>query len=388
MIGKRTGLLGLTFLASVGIGSFQAQTEQRLVKPDATFPEGFALVQRVRELSDGRVLVADPLGQVLLVADLEAGTADTLGGVGQGPEEYRQPDVVFELPGDSTLLLDLGNARLTVIGPSGEFGETLPVTQGDPSSGLMIVLPRGVDSRGGLYFRPMGGNPGRGLPDSAAIVRVDRGSGAVDTVAKVKLPEMKQSTSGGAGNQSVTVMPVPLSPEDAWAVADDGRVAIARSYDYHVEWVHPDGRVVRGDPVQYEPVKIKDADREAWGESLSNGIRVGITVNNGERRMSMSRGGGGVAGPDLDSFDWPDAKPAFVSNGAWVTPEGDVWVERSLPAGEPVQFDVFGADAQLKGRVILPAGRDLVGFGRGSLYAIRTDDLGLQWLERYERTAT
>ncbi len=355
------------------------------------FPEAFSLVQGLRELADGRVMVADPLGQALVVADLKAGTADTLGNVGQGPEEYRQPDGLFALPGGSTLLVDLGNARLTEVLPDGSFGETTPIAQGEPGTGsLLIIFPRGVDSEGRIYFRPFGGRPTPQLPDSAAVVRWDKVAGAMDTVVQVKLPEMKRSTQGGAGNQNVSIMPVPLSAEDAWAVGWDGRIAVARAGDYHVEWVHPDGRVVRGSPVEYEPVRIRRADREEWLESLGNGIRIGIMANNsGERRMSMSRGGGDFGdGPDPDSFEWPDHKPAFTSNGVWVTPEGDMWVRRHVPAGEPLRFDVFGADAQLKGEVTLPAGRDIVGFGTAAVYVVRTDDMGLQWLEQYERSAT
>ncbi len=383
-------LLGFALLAGPGAGVAAAQVaEQELTEPEATFPEGLAFVQRVRELTDGRVMVADPLGQVLLIVNLAAGTADTLGGVGQGPEEYRQPDAVFALPGDSTLLVDLGNARLTVVGPDGTFGETMPMTQGSPGpgGGLQIVIPRGVDSRGRVYFQPMGGGMGRAFPDSAVIARLDRATGVLDTVATVKLPEMKRSTSGGPGNQNVSITPVPLSPQDAWSVGLDGRVAVARSGEYHVEWVDPDGSVVRGTRVDYKPLKIDRADKEEWAESLGEGVRVGIMMSNGERRVSLGRGGGSGE-PDLDSFEWPDAKPAFQNNGVWVTPEGDMWVRRHVAAGESIRFDVFGADAELKGAVMLPAGRQIVGFGRGALYVVRTDDLGLQWLERYRRTAT
>ena len=70
---------------------------------ELAYPEAFSFLNGVRELSDGRVLAADPLSQVVLRIDLDAGTADTLGGVGPGPQEYMEPDQVRPLTGDSTL---------------------------------------------------------------------------------------------------------------------------------------------------------------------------------------------------------------------------------------------------------------------------------------------
>jgi hypothetical protein len=113
----------------------------------------------------------------------------------------------------------------------------------------------------------------------------------------------------------------------------------------------------------------------------------GISVSDGDRRVTLGRGGGS-GDPDIDGLDWPETKPAFVDNGVLVTPEGEMWVRRHVAAGEPVRFDVFGPDARLKGAVTFPAGRQVVGFGRGTVYVTRTDDLGLQWLERYRLPAT
>lgn len=378
-------LLGLAVALWVPSCDLGAQESVRhLSRPDVTYVEAFAFLQRVRELADGRVVIADPLGQVVVIADLEAGKADTLGGVGQGPEEYRQPDAVYPLPGDSTLLVDLGNARLTVLGPDGAFGETMPMTRGSPGpgGGLLIVMPRGVDSEGRIYFQPVGGGMARGFPDSAAVVRFDRRTGAMDTLTQVKLPEMRRATSGGPGNQNVRITPIPLSPQDAWSVSPDGRIAVARASDYHVEWIGADGKFVRGKPVSYEPVSIRRADKEEWAEGVGNGVRIGIAISDGDRRVTLGRGGGS-GGPDIDNLEWPEAKPAFVGNGVWVTPEGDMWVRRHVAAGEPVRFDVFGPEANVQGAITLPAGRQVVGFGRGAVYVTRTDDLGLQWLERY-----
>ena len=388
---RNAAMLICVLLSPLGLPLAEAQVgEHSLGEPDAMFPQAFSLIQGVRELEDGRVLIADPLEQVLAILDFDAGTSETLGGVGAGPGEYRQPDGLYAISGGATLLVDLGNARLTVVEPDFSFGETIPITQGEPGHGgrLLMILPQGVDEQGRIYFQPFGGRPGGDLPDSAAVMRYDRSTGSADTVAMVKLPEMTRSTSG-SGGMAVRISLVPLSPRDAWAVAPDGRVAVARASDYHVEWIEPDGRVVRGVPMEYSPVKIRRADKEEWVERIGgSGLQIGMTINNGERQVSFSRGGGSSSLPDIDGYDWPDTKPAFVANGLWVTPEDDMWVQRSVAAGEPPLIDVFGADSNLKTRIRLPAGRRIVGFGRGTLYLIQTDEFGLQSLERYLRSET
>lgn len=363
--------------------------EHALEKADAALTESFSSIQGLRELSDGRLLVADPLGQALVVVDLSSGRADTIGRVGPGPEEYRQPDGLFPLPGDSTLMVDLGNARLTVLGPDGSFGETAPLARGEPGSGsMLIILPRAVDSRGRVYFQSLGGRMGATLPDSAPVLRWDRQSGAIDTVAMVKLQTLKRSTSGGPGNQNVQIRPMPLSPQDTWAVAPDGRVAAVRASDYHIDWIKPNGQVVRGEPVPYRPVRVRGEDKEQWVTGLGNGVQVMMSIDNGQRQMSMRRGGSlGAQAPGVDDFEWPDVKPAFVASSAWVTPEGLLWVERHVQAGAPRTYDVFGERGQLRARVTLPQGRRVVGFGRGVVYLAWNDEFDLQYLERFRRPA-
>ena len=75
----------------------------RLETPEAAFDRAFSVVQTVREMPDGRVLVADPLGQALMLVDLDAGGAEVVGAVGEGPDEYQQPDAVWPLPEGRTL---------------------------------------------------------------------------------------------------------------------------------------------------------------------------------------------------------------------------------------------------------------------------------------------
>ena len=120
-----SSVLALALLAAAA-PSATAQTP--LGRPNAKFPEDFGSIQTVRELRDGRVLVADPLGKELYLVDLAAGTRTVVGSQGQGPNEYLQPDAVWALPGDSTLLVDLGNGRVVALGPDLGFGPTLPIS--------------------------------------------------------------------------------------------------------------------------------------------------------------------------------------------------------------------------------------------------------------------
>lgn len=373
---------------SATLTSIGAQVpEQRLTTPVASFPEEFAAIRGLLELPDGRVLVADGLGQALMVVDLAKGRADTVGRTGQGPEEYRSPDGLYPLPGDSILLVDLGNGRLTRLGPDLGFGETVPLAQGDPTTGMGMSLriPAGVDSEGRIYYQGRGSLRPGALPDSGMVLRWDPKSGAVDTLATVKLQEMRQTTSGGRNNQSVSISPVPLSPQDGWAVEPDGRVAIVRTNPYRVDWVLPDGRIVVGPTNEYKPVGIGNAEKNAYLDNRQrNGLQVMVSVENGRRSMNFARGGGPSGERDLNAYEWPEVMPAIDPSGTEISSDGYLWVKRYLKADAAPTFDVFDSDGKLVKRILLPEGREVVGFGKGVVYLTRIDEFDLQWLEKYQ----
>ena len=177
----------------------------------------------------------------------------------------------------------------------------------------------------------------------------------------------------------------PLSPRDDWAVAPDGRVAVVSAKDYSVKWIHTDGRVIAGRPNEYRPVRVGDAEKEQWSSAMArSGVSIGVRMStSGERSVSLSRGGGGGPQSPFDSTDWPDVAPAFQYGGAVVAPNGDLWVERYVPSGENPLFDVFDGQGRKRGELRLPAGREVVGFGDGTVYLARIDEDDLCWLERY-----
>lgn len=383
--GRRPTMVALaTFLVLAAPGAASAQTP--LGVPNVVFPADFGTIQTVRELPDGRVLVADPLGKALYAVDLDAGARVVVGSEGQGPQEYLQPDAVWPLPGDSTLLVDLGNGRLVVLGPDLTFGPTMPIAMGEPRPGSAFVLaiPQGVDQKGDLYARAMGGMGGS-LPDSAAVLRIDRGTSAVDTIGSFKLEDRTQSTSGGANNRNVRIEAVPLSPQDAWGVAPDGTVVLARSGDYSVEWISPDGRSTRGSANPFRAVGIGTAEKEEWvreqGRS-GGGIGISMMVNNGAVQMNFSRGGMGGA-REIDQYDWPSDKPPFYSERIVIDNDGQAWVHRHVDAGELSTYDVFDRSGAHVGTYTLESGKRVISFGANSVYVVSFDEFDLNYLERY-----
>jgi hypothetical protein len=165
-------------------------------------------------------------------------------------------------------------------------------------------------------------------------------------------------------------------------VSTDGRVAVARSAEYRVEWLLGDGRSVVGPRIDYEPVPVTNEDKEAWADRMSRSTAVmmldGSGGRSGSRAVNLER-------PDPDEMEWPEVKPAFPRDAVTVTPEGEAWVSRHTAHGEPQTFDVFNASGELVKQVVLPEGRNVLGFGRGTLYAFWMDQDELQWLERYRR---
>ncbi|HSG81190.1 MAG TPA: hypothetical protein VLC48_02995 [Gemmatimonadota bacterium] len=373
-----SAMLAITY-ATVLPATLPAQGVPRTVlsEPDAVLAEPFSYVSGLSELSDGRVLVSDRIELAVRRVDFASGQIDLLGHEGRGPGEYQMPGALFPLPGDSSLLVDLGNMRLTVIAPDGTLSGSQPLMRPDG----LFIFPRGVDAEGRLYLEMSNFQlaPGQQIPDSFAIARYHPSTDAVDTVGFVPRPQMGQMRSGGGGVSFSGLE--PFQATDAWGVAPDGRVAIARPEPYHVEWLSLTGEGAVGPDLVYGPVRVTSADKEAWADEISGGAVAAIgrsSSGGGGRAMNLPR-------PDIDETEFPEYKPAFPRNAVSVTPEGEAWVKRYVAHGEPETFDVFDAAGRRIRQVVLPQNRRLVGFGQGTLYAVSVDANDLQWLERYRR---
>lgn len=382
-----------------------AQQPRALPAADKTLDEPFSQVGSLRELSNGRIYVADQRDKTVALVDLAAGSATKVGREGSGPAEYGMPMRLFSAPGDTTLLFDPLNQRYLVIAPDGKptsvfrMETVAPASRGEgPRVTMGLTMPRAADARGRLYFESPSFTPGPdGMPsaaDSAAITRYDRASKKTDTLTWVKLPKNNTQVSGGGGNVRLMVGGSnPLTARDEWAVFPDGRVAVVRTADYHVDWILPNGTRQSSPSIKFTPIRVTDADKREEevlrNKNRQNMMMMTMTQGPGETQRNMQMGPGPNAPPLEPLTDWPAVKPPFRQGQAsvWARPNGDLWVRRLEPAGaKGALYDVINAQGVVSFRVRFPEGITLVGFGNGTIYTTKADEDDLLYLQRHRDT--
>lgn len=365
-----------------------------LSKYDLEYTEPFSCISGLRELSDGRIIVADQREKLLQIINLRTGAVTKVGREGQGPGEWGIPAGLFAAKGDTTLLWDQGNRRFLTINPDATTGKSFAATI-TTGSMTMITVPRGVDRQGRVYIAgsTFTQAPGGGPPvsaDSVGILRLDPPTGKVDTLGFLRIPKSDIETQNRGEARMVMIMaPNPMLPQATWTVTADGRVAIVQPEPYHLEWLTPSKTKTVGPTIRYQKLPVTQADKEASGPPNNCLTTISIGGPPGGARGGAAAGGARTERRPAPREDWPDFKPPFLGGGRMgssvvAAPNGDVWVLRTRAANDEVPtYDIFDARGQLTGRMALPKGSRFVAFGNGTIYLSRMDEDDLLYIQRY-----
>jgi hypothetical protein len=344
----------LAVLAVLGMAACSRAESQGGATLESRLPGGFGQVSNVVELADGRIAFADTRNKLFFVADLGAGTVDTLGTrvdsitASSPPEHYKFPGWVAHLAGDTIALVDFSAVRTTLWS---EQGKPLGVLQLPPVAGRTPVLA--YDQVGHGYkidYQAVlgGGEPGTTVrPESIAVLRLGLADRRVDTVARLAAPEYGQARFGEQVQEAAKV----FAPNDFFGVLPNGAAWVARGRENRVDWRSPEGRWSQGQHHDFTPQAVTQADRD----------RVLAQVREQGKQFGM---------PQQLQIEYPfaDTKPPF--DFALGRPEGEVWLQR--PRAEenaPLTYDVFDSTGKWHHPVTLPVGATLAGFGRnGAVY--------------------
>jgi hypothetical protein len=421
-------------LVSTGLAAQQAPPIRLINAPDAASKQVLGNVAAVRPLPDGRLLVNDVQNRQLLMLDRSLANisvvADSTSG---GANSYGiRPGGLIAYLGDSTLFVDPAGLSMFVIDPAGKIARvaSVPRSQDAPAFSNAQGTPS-LDAKGRIVYRggfgrfagPAGG--GRGgvftppeIPDSAALVRVDLATRKLDTAAFFKIPKIKMNVTQTERGMMMTNEINPLPIVDEWAVLADGSIAIVRGQDYHIDFVNPDGSLTVSPKVPFDWQRLSDEDKTAIIDSTktrmekaraaaaampadkaaaaagARGAAEGMIV------MNFSTGdgprGGGPGGPPsvaplafVSVNEMPDYRPAFTTGAARADAEGNLWVRTTAVrtgsvGGGPI-YDVINRKGEVIDRVQVPAGRQIVGFGKGGIVYMQARDDKAAWIERTHR---
>lgn len=368
--------LGITLAAALVAASSAAAQVVRLDRPDAVLDEPFSLVRGVRELSDGRLLIADWIENRIVIADLARGSVREVLREGRGPQEVRLPSGLVRLRGDSTLVLDEGNNRLIVLAPDGRAARTI-VAEVPGRGGV-----RGIDATGAFFHAVPSWSEGpNALPDdSVRIVRWDPSSPAEPrTVAVVQGTRYRKDRSPA---MQPRLPMVGFASQDAWVVSAAGAIMIVRASPYRVE-AHASGRATVVGPTYTAPTLLVSAeDKRRFVAEFAFGSPVSGRGADG----GMGRGPSPDAAEILrmvGTAEWAERFPPFDAARVVAAPDGRIWVGAPVRPREPARYDLFDGQGRRVRQVEFRPGRRVASVGTRGVYAVAEDADGVQTIERY-----
>lgn len=325
----------------------------------------FIKIGSVRELSDGRVLVTDPNDDAIIVGDFSADSSRAIRALGSGPGEYRDLGMLIPLGGDTTLMADASNRRFLILYRDRILSTLAP---DDPLVSALGTNLIGADASSrlvGIRVFASADVTKERRRNGRAIVSIDRRSLNVDTIARIRDTELSFQAVGPPDQGMFRTATVIMSSPEQAAVFADGQVAIALQEPYRVEWHGPDGRVLRGAPIERIAPPVDDAEREAW------------------KKRYEALSGEPWTFPD-DRFPWAEFVPPISQGALTALPDGNLLVAREPWSGGPGHnYDVIDRRGIRSGTLQLGASGRVVGAGRGVIYVASIDVDGIEHLQRH-----
>lgn len=372
--GAAWGVLGGLLLGVAA--DAQAPPRMELRPSDASFDEEFTQVWAIRELSDGRLIVADRRERRLVILEPRDGSTRDVARTGNGPGEFQSIHKLVPLPGDSTLLTDGQNGRWLVLAgdkPVQTIAADLPLPKalhtvaGADASGHVIAVHLDTEIRMQRMQESREGRPSVGI-DSLVILRGNRATGRIDTIGRLRSrsQRIKPVERSFNGRRIIHLLVNPLETDEQTIMFPDGWAALVRLYAYRVDWRRPDGALQRGEPIATPVYRVDDREKQfVLGE-----------------RFKL---GGGQAPITADDFPaWPEALPPFLDRALFATPEGRVVVERLRGAAVPEpRYDVIDRRGVLNGQLVLRPNERIAGFGARSVYIVERDVDDIERIRRH-----
>jgi hypothetical protein len=339
----------LTLLAA---GLAGGQDVRRLQLPPATARvSGDFARARIREIADGRVLIANG---VISVLDLTTGKLTPITRRGPGPKEHSYYAFhIVAMRGDSSVFMDLDKRLI--------FSGAEPVQSITPS----YIWRRGNADLRGMpdtmgYASGTVGDPGS-VSGTSYLVRVNITTGEWKRLDTLRCQARVYTAK-------LIIDPVP-NGEDTKVQFPDGWIAIARRDPYRVDWWDAQNKVVRGKPLPFTAVPVNDDEKEYL-----------------LRLAARARGKESIK-PEEYARAWSDTYPPFEAQmygNPLPMPDGRLLIRRMSTSKRPENwYDIVNRQGGLDAQLVIPANERIISFGPKSVFIVEEDGDGETWLRRH-----
>lgn len=324
--------------------------------------------------SDERIIVLDAQGQHLKVFSPDGTYERTIGGPGGGPGEIgvATQSSMLMTPGDTILMVDLGNQRVNLYLVTGEFVRSFPI---DLAAGFPFRWELAADGRVVAQLRKLNftGAAGADSMDVITIRHLDGTAG--DTLMRVPSGKTVQF-SGGLPEWNFFV------PEPLWALWGD-RMLLATNDNYRIGIYGPGARLERVIEKPFTLTPVTDADKEPFKRAL--------------RKAILDQGAPAQMASQLvdTRLHFAPNYPAFAQ--MLEGPHGSILVQQIEPlanlsdeerenfdfasgSAASRRWDVFDDQGRYLGVLVMPIGFQPVEFLGTAIYGIQRDELDVQYV--------
>ena len=331
----------------------------------------FGAISSVRELADGRLLVADRTDNRLVLLSTSGEFVRDIAREGQGPGEYTAVGWVHPLGADSTLFVDSFSSRWSLFFRDRfvtSFAETRLLNRS------LDAELAGVDAEGRVVgFGGIRGSPSRPVlraeADSLNVIRATLDGTQSDSLLRVKGRASRMTMLPPSNGRPATIlMGTPFDTEDRIALGRDGSMAIVYTSPYRVDWLRRDGSRIRGAVIESAPARLNREQACAITKTRFNGSSCEAVLGNATSQTLPA------FLPTIRHFPEPVVA---------IEPSGRLLVRRVSADGQSQQYDIIDGRGLRVGRLTLRGDEAVVGFGKDAIYVVRSTEDGIRELRRH-----
>jgi hypothetical protein len=293
-------------------------------------------ISDVVQLPNGVIVFGEVYENRLVYLTLNPHSVQHVGREGRGPGEFLRIDGVLKLRADTIAVLDVISRRLSVFDGQGHFVRAVSLRT-PPDGSMWLDCTFYSDSLGSVYAVPTKDRSRHRFSnalDTLPILRLSTDGTTSDQVwaIEVRAPQWFPMSNGHVRTRTPFTAPLVIGVADNGAILAttwDGRALVARSAE---------GLVTRTPPFGLSQRKVTKAERDSFTTWFTS-------------RATYSGA----------QFEFPEERASF--DHGQISPKGEVWLRSTESIEGRTTYIVVDAAGRVKGKVLVPVGGQIVGFG-------------------------